>query len=50
MFFTYESLKSHIDYRMEDVRKSARLCKNKPKKKKEKIWKTSAVRLKGGAR
>jgi len=47
MFFTYESMKSHIDYRMEEVRKSAGLCKNKPKKKKEKIWKTSAARWKG---
>lgn len=50
MFFTYESMKSHIDYRMEDVRESERLCKNKPTKRKKWNWNTATARWKGEAR
>ena len=47
MFSSYEVLKSQVDYKMEDVRKTAKQCKNKRKKRKEKNWKTSHFHLEG---
>ncbi len=48
MFSSNEMLKSHIDYRMEDVRKTAMQCKKR--RKKNKTQKTASTYVKGDAK
>ncbi len=45
MLSSYEALKSHIDYKMEDVRKTAEQCKKRKKKHNGKGKKVSFMRF-----